>query len=74
MNISKSATIEEKWKRESEAHRLKAEGLPHGKEKDALLKKARQLETGSQINRWISSPGLKPPTGNRYHPSEGDGH
>lgn len=74
MNRSKSASIEEKWKRQSEALRLKAEGLPHGKEKDALLKMARQLETASQINQWISSPGLKPPTGDLYHPSEGDGH
>jgi integrase len=35
--------------------------LPHGKERDALIKKARQLQTASQINQWLSSPELKPP-------------
>jgi hypothetical protein len=29
--------------------------------RDALLRKARQLETASQINQWLSSPELKPP-------------
>ena len=46
-----------------EAHRLKerAETLPHGKERELLSRKARQLETTSRINNWLSSPGLQPP-------------
>jgi hypothetical protein len=35
--------------------------LPHGKERDALVRRARQLQTASQINQWLSSPELKPP-------------
>ena len=46
-----------------EAHRLKerAETLPYGKERELLSRKARQLETASRINDWMSSPGLQPP-------------
>ena len=54
-------TIEEKWHQQSEEAKIEAKNLPHGKERDALVKKARQLETASQINRWLSSPGLQPP-------------
>jgi len=54
-------TIEEKWLRQSEAAKDEAQKLPHGKERDALVKKARQLETASQINEWLSSRELKPP-------------
>ena len=46
-----------------EAHRVKerAKTLPHGKERERLSLKARQLETASRISEWISSPGLQPP-------------
>jgi hypothetical protein len=33
----------------------------HGLERDALVKKLRQLETASHMNEWLSSPGLKSP-------------
>ena len=35
--------------------------LPHGRERELLSRKARQLETASHITEWLSSPGLKPP-------------
>jgi hypothetical protein len=54
-------TIEEKWHQQSRAAKEEAEKLPHGREREALAKKARQLETASQINQWLSSPELKPP-------------
>jgi hypothetical protein len=54
-------TIEEKWHQQSEAAKSEAQKLPHGKERDALIRKARQLETASQINQWLSSPELRPP-------------
>jgi len=54
-------TIEEKWYQQSEAAKIEAERLPYGKERDALVRKARQLQTASQINQWLSSPELKPP-------------
>ena len=39
-----------------------AAGLPSRPQKDALLKKIRQLETASHVNEWLTSPGLQPPT------------
>jgi hypothetical protein len=54
-------TIEEKWRQQSEAAKSEAQKLPHGKEREALIRKARQLETASHINEWLSSPGLTPP-------------
>jgi hypothetical protein len=54
-------TIEQNWHQQSEAAKNEAQNLPPGKKRDALVRKARQLETASQINQWLSSPGLKPP-------------
>ena len=54
-------TIEQKWHEQSEAAKNEAQKLPHGKEREALVRKARQLKTASQINQWLSSPGLQPP-------------
>jgi hypothetical protein len=54
-------TIKENWRRQSEAAKIKADKLPYGKEREALVRMARQLETASQINQWLSSPGLSPP-------------
>ena len=55
-------TLEQKWHQQSEAAKSAAEKLPQGKEREDLLRKARQLETASHINEWLSSPGLQPPT------------
>ena len=57
----KKKTIEQKWLEQSEAAKDEAAKLPYGKMKNQLLQKARQLQTASQINHWLSSPGLQPP-------------
>jgi hypothetical protein len=54
-------TIEEKWHEQSEAARSEAENLPHGREREALERMARQLETASRVNQWLDSAGLRPP-------------
>jgi hypothetical protein len=54
-------TIEEKWHQQSEEAKTKAEKLPYGKQRDALVRRARQLETASQINQWLTSSELQPP-------------
>jgi hypothetical protein len=54
-------TTEDNWRDQSEAAKTEAEKLPYGKEREALVRKARQLKTASQINQWLSSPGLQPP-------------
>jgi hypothetical protein len=59
--MRRKITIEQSWHLQSEEAKSEAEKLPHGREREALLRKARQLHTASQINEWLSSPALKPP-------------
>ena len=54
-------TIEQEWHQQSEAAKNEAQKLPQGKEREALVRKARQLKTASQINQWLSSSELQPP-------------
>jgi hypothetical protein len=35
--------------------------LPHGPQKDVLLRKIRQVETACHMKDWLQSPGLKSP-------------
>lgn len=55
--------FEEKWKHLAEEARQEAEKLPQGHQRDAMLKKARQLETACHMSEWVSSPGLRTPMG-----------
>jgi hypothetical protein len=41
--------------------RAKAKLLRPGAEREAIIRKARQAETGSQMSEWLRSPGLQPP-------------
>jgi hypothetical protein len=50
--------VNERLIREAEQARKRAKTLPPGRERDALVKKARQAEI---IDRWLSSSELKPP-------------
>jgi hypothetical protein len=59
--MSRKMTLEQKWHQQSEAAKSEAEKLPHGKEREALVRRARQLETASQMNEWLSSAELRPP-------------
>jgi len=59
---SKKLSLEQKWQEQAELLTREAERLPYGKEREDLLRKARQLDTASHINQWLSSPGLQPPT------------
>jgi hypothetical protein len=47
----------------AEKLRLEAQAatLPPGLQKEALLRKIRQLDTAAHVNDWLSSPGLQPP-------------
>ena len=48
---------------EAEARRLRdqASKLKPGADREELLRKARQCETGSHLSEWLHSPGLQPP-------------
>jgi hypothetical protein len=60
--MTSKTSIEQKWHEQSEQARNEAAKLPHGREREGLLRRARQLEAASHINEWLSSSGLKPPT------------
>ncbi|MFK4530165.1 hypothetical protein ABIF90_008146 [Bradyrhizobium japonicum] len=55
-------TLEACLAQEAERLREQAKKLPHGPEREILLRKARQAETGSHMSEWLRSPGLQPPT------------
>jgi hypothetical protein len=48
---------------EQEAARLRsvAERLPPGPDREKILRKARQAETATHVDEWLSSPGLQAP-------------
>jgi hypothetical protein len=54
-------TFEQRLAREAQRVKERAKTLPHGKDRELLSRKARQLETASQLSQWLSSPGLQPP-------------
>jgi hypothetical protein len=56
-------TIAQNWLEQAEALEREAQTLPFGRPRDRLLRRASQLRTASEMDRWISSPGLKPPKG-----------
>jgi hypothetical protein len=41
--------------------RQQAKKLPPGKERENLLRRARQSETASRIDEWLSSPCVRAP-------------
>jgi hypothetical protein len=55
-------TLEERLATEAKRLREQAKALPPGPERDVILRKARQCETGSHMSEWLRSPELKPPT------------
>jgi hypothetical protein len=55
-------TLEQRLSNEAQFLREQAQLLPPGAIRDATIRKARQAETGSHINEWLSSPGLRSPT------------
>jgi hypothetical protein len=58
--FKRDISLEELFARDAQDCRERAEQLPPGKERDMLLKRARQAVTAARINKWISSPGLLP--------------
>ena len=54
-------TLEERLATEAKRLREKAKALPPGPERDIILRKARQCETGSHMSEWLRSPGLRSP-------------
>ena len=59
---TRTLPLNERLALEAMSLREKAEKLSAGAERDDLLKKARRLEVATQLDKWLSSPGLKSPS------------
>lgn len=59
---SQTTTLEERLALEAIRLRDEAKSLPPGIERERLIRKSRQTETGSHISEWLRSPGLRAPT------------
>jgi hypothetical protein len=59
--FKQTQSLEERLANEAKRLREEANLLPPGALRDAVLRKARQAETGSQMSEWLHSPGLQPP-------------
>ena len=56
-----AATFEERLAEQAQKFREMAAKLPDGsKAREVLLRRARQMETTSEINSWLKSPDLQP--------------
>jgi hypothetical protein len=53
--------LEVRLSNEAAKLRKQAQGTPHGVDRERLVRRAKQAETGSHISNWLSSPGLQPP-------------
>jgi hypothetical protein len=62
LRFKQDKAVGEQLIKEARLAREKAEQLPHGEERAALLKKARQADVAANIEEWLNSPGLKSPT------------
>jgi hypothetical protein len=54
-------TLEQRLAEDTKISREKARLLPPGKERESLLRRARQNEVAAHMTEWLSSPGLQAP-------------
>jgi hypothetical protein len=57
--FKQSKSLEERLSEEAKRLRAEAKLLPPGAVRDEMIRKAQQAETGSRINEWLTSPGLR---------------
>ncbi len=59
--IKQSLSLQERLAEEAKRLREEAQRVPPGIERENLLRRARQAETGSHMSEWLRSPGLQLP-------------
>jgi hypothetical protein len=59
--FQQTVSLEERLSEEAKRLREEAKSLPPGPDRDILIRKARQAETGSRMSEWLRSPELQPP-------------
>jgi len=58
---SKPHSFEDRISAEKSRAEEQLAGVSHGPQRDALVKKIRQLDIARHLNEWLMSPGLQPP-------------
>jgi hypothetical protein len=59
--FTETQSLEERLAEEAKRLRAEAKLLRPGMARDALIRRARQAETGAHMSEWLRSPGLQPP-------------
>jgi hypothetical protein len=59
--FKQSTSFQDRLEKEAKRFREEADKLPDGPQKELYLRRARQCETASNINEWLTSPGLQSP-------------
>ena len=59
--FKQTEALENRLTEEAAKLRKEALGTPPGVERERLLRRARQAETASRMNEWLTSPGMQPP-------------
>jgi hypothetical protein len=60
-HFKQTQSLEERLSEQAKRLRAEAKLLPPGAVREGLIRKARQAETASHMNEWLTSPGLQPP-------------
>jgi hypothetical protein len=62
LRIKHEKTFQERLNEQAQVFRDEAKRIPPGTARDLLFRRADQAEAASQLDRWLSSPGLRQPT------------
>ncbi|WP_454650216.1 hypothetical protein [Bradyrhizobium liaoningense] len=57
-----TSTFEYRLAQEALNLRQQAKGMPLGIRRTELLRKAQQIDAAGEVNKWLTSPGLQPPS------------
>jgi hypothetical protein len=61
--FKQTSTLEERLADAARRLREQAKSLPPGAEREQLMRRARQAETGVHMSEWLRSPSLQPAKG-----------
>ena len=56
------SALEDRLAEEAINLRKQAEGMPLSIRRDELLRKANQMDTAANVNKWLTSPSQRTPT------------
>ena len=59
--FKQTKSLEERLAEEAANLREQAKALPPSAERERLLRKARQADTGCYVSEWLRSPGMRAP-------------